>query len=265
MRRHRGRRGATGGGRARRDPDLRCAQRQRPRWAVRLSAHADDLVAGRRPGRAGGRGAAHAASPLPSEDRHRHEPTRFPLRQPAAHAARATPEREPRSRRGLHALRHGRRSRVIALRRAAPALRPGARRSERAGRAAALPACGQQRRTRARPARLVRSRAAGPLALRDGAPAPHVDDRARPGHDARQPRDRRQGHAGGRGHRLWRPLCRHAPDDDRDRAGGLRRRARPAAGGPRRRAHPGPPGADRRIGLHGHAHGGRDRSGRVAR
>ena len=52
-----------------------------------------------------------AAAPLSPEDRHRHEPARLPARQPAAHAAGAAREPEPRARRGLHALRDGRRSR----------------------------------------------------------------------------------------------------------------------------------------------------------
>ena len=50
-------------------------------------------------------------APLPPQDRHRHEPARVPLRQPPPHAAGAARQREPRARRGLHALRDRRRSR----------------------------------------------------------------------------------------------------------------------------------------------------------
>ena len=60
---------------------------------------------------------------LSPEDRHRHEPARVPARQPAAHAAGAARQREPRARGGLHALRDRRRSGVAAVRRAARAVR----------------------------------------------------------------------------------------------------------------------------------------------
>ena len=55
-----------------------------------------------------------------------------------------------------------------------------------------------------------------------------------------------------------------APDDDRDRAGRLRRRPGSAARRARLRADPRPPRADRRLGVHGHDHGRRHRHGRVA-
>ncbi len=68
-------------------------ERQRSRRPVRLPADADDLDAGRGARRAGGRGALQAAAPLPPEDRHRHEPARVPLRQPAPNAAGAAGQR----------------------------------------------------------------------------------------------------------------------------------------------------------------------------
>jgi hypothetical protein len=61
----------------------------------------------RRAGRGRALQTARAVSP---QDRHRDEPARVPLRQPAAHAARPAREPEPRSRGRVHALRHGRRS-----------------------------------------------------------------------------------------------------------------------------------------------------------
>ena len=64
--------------------------------------------------------------------------------------------------------------------------------------------------------------------------------------------------------RLRRAVHGRASDDDRDRAGGLRRRPGSAAGRPRRRADSRPPRADRRLGLHGHADGRRHRHGRLA-
>ena len=110
MRRHRRRRGAARRRRPRGDSGLRRAERQRSRRPVRLPADADHLDARRRARRAGRGRALRAAHPLSPEDRHRHEPPRVPVRQPAAHAAGAPGERAPRARRGLHALRDRRRS-----------------------------------------------------------------------------------------------------------------------------------------------------------
>ena len=104
--------------------------------------------------------AIQAAAPLSPEDRHRHEPPRVPLRQPAPDAAGAAGQREPRARRRLHALRHGRRSRArrcstssacVSSARCATSTRSAA------ARATATP---QQRRAAARFARVVRPRPA---------------------------------------------------------------------------------------------------------
>ena len=70
------------------------------------------------------------------EDRHRDEPARLPPRQPAAHAARAARQREPAARRGVHALRVGRRAREPGVQRAARSVRGGAGRRSASSRAA---------------------------------------------------------------------------------------------------------------------------------
>ena len=156
--------------------------------------------------------------------------------------------REPRARGGLHALRDRRRSGVAAVRRAARALRaradadrrsatPAARsRGElRGSRLQPVRPRGQQRGAAARLARLVRPRAARPAALRHRAAAARVDAAADADHDARQPHRRGERRARGRRRRLRREVHAGAADDDRDRAGRLRRRPRPAARRPRRR------------------------------
>ena len=105
---------------------------------------------------------------------------------------------------------------------------------------------------------------ARPSALRHRAAAARIDASADADHDAHQPHRRGEGRADGRRRRLRREVQRGGPDDHRDRAGGLRRRPGPAARRPRQRADPRPSRADCRFGLHGHAHGGRDRPRCVA-
>ena len=86
--------------RARGDSRVRRAQRQRSRRPVRLPPDADDLDARRRARRAGGRARSYRQRvALSPEDRHRHEPARVPVRQPAAHAAGTARQPEPRARR----------------------------------------------------------------------------------------------------------------------------------------------------------------------
>ena len=103
-------------------------------------------------------------APLSPEDRHRHEPARVPLRQPAPHAAGAAREPEPRARRGLHALRDRRRARsrrCSTQQRVRFERARGATIDARSGGAAARTVhARQQRRAAARLARLVRPRAA---------------------------------------------------------------------------------------------------------
>ena len=97
--------------RARADPGVRRAERQRSRRPVRVLADADDLDA--RAARAVQAAAARHRDDgrLSPQDRHRHEPARLPPRQPAPHAAGAAGQPEPAARGRLHALRVGGRAR----------------------------------------------------------------------------------------------------------------------------------------------------------
>ena len=76
------------GRRARADPGVRRAERQRSRRHLRARADPDDLDARRGAGAAGGRGEARRPAVLPSQDRHRDEPSRIPPRQSRPDAAR---------------------------------------------------------------------------------------------------------------------------------------------------------------------------------
>ena len=91
--------------------------------------HLDAALCRARSCQAGSRRARHGerSCKLPSEDRYRHESSRFPPRQPGADAAGGRGQPESRDRRRLHALRHRRRARAPGVRRAARAVRAGAR------------------------------------------------------------------------------------------------------------------------------------------
>ena len=268
VRRHRGRRRAARRRRPRRDPGVRRAERQRSRRAVRLPADADDLHARRRAGGAGRRGELQADAALSPEDRYRDEPARVPIRQPAAHAAGAVREREPRARRRLHALRHRRRSRVAAVRAAARrgssarrcdtiARRCGAaaRAYRHAANSAALLRDSRVWFDRVRPGLLLYGIVPPPLASTHAADAGHV---------ARQPHRRGEGHArrakASATARSSRPSGRRRSPSCRPGMPTASTCGSPAAA----RADPRPPRADRRLGLHGHADGRRHRPRRVA-
>ena len=114
--------------------------------------------------------------------------------------------------------------------------RRAARRARRTSGATVLSPRGEQRRAAARLARLVRPRPARPAALRHRAAAAGVDDsRSTPVMtlDSRvvAVKGMRPGEVTGYGARF----TADASDDDRHRAGRIRRRPRPAAGRPRRR------------------------------
>ena len=212
-----------------------------------------------------------AAAALSPEDRHRHEPARVPVRQPAPHAARAAREREPRARRRLHAFRDRRRSRVAAVRRqrsgrcafeqrrcaatsTANCGAPAAR-TVHAANSAALLRDSRVWFDRVRPGLLLYGIVPPPLASTIAA---HARD------DARQPRRRGKGVRPGEIVGYGARFTAERPTTDRDRSRRLRRRPRPAARRPRLRADSRPARADRRLGVHGHADGRRDRHRRLA-
>ncbi len=268
LRRHRGGGRAARRRRPRRDPRLRRAQRQRSRWPVRLPAHADHLDAGSGAGRPGGRRALQAPASLSPEDRHRHEPARLPLRQPArARCPNCWPATEPSS-----STRSTRTSR--------PPMCPIRRCSSSSG-------CASSARWRCRaPRRPIRvivtprtarrccaTRASGSTAsvpgsaaVRHRAAAAGVDRcRLTPVMTLTSRvvavKGLRPGEITGYGARF----VAERPTTHRDRAGGICRRSRPAARRPRRRPDSRSARADRRFGLHGHADGRRDGHRGVAR
>ena len=241
LRRHRRRRGAAGRRRPRGDPGLRRAERQRSRRPVRRPADADHLDAGRGARRAGRGGALQAAlryhlkidtgmnrlgfrfdnlrRTLPELLASEH----LELDAVYTHFATADDPESPlfdeQRRRFERAL-----AEVEAL--------GGRPRYRHAANSAALLRDARVWFDRVRPGLLLYGIVPPPLASTIELVA---------GDDARQPGRRGQGPAGRRGHGLRRAVHRRAPDDDRDRAGRLRRRPRPAAGRARGRAHPRPP------------------------
>ena len=176
-------------------------------------------------------------------------------------------------RRRLHAFRDGRRARLAAVQRAAVAVRARAgrhRRHQPRDPAAsqrdpsAVRARVQQCRAAAGCARVVRPRPARPAVVRHCSAAARVDDRARAGDDARQPRRRREGHPSGRRRRLRRAVQGRRAEIDGGDSRRLCRRPRSSSRRPRRRAHSRAPRADRRCGVDGHARRRRHRPRRGA-
>ena len=106
-------------------------------------------------------------TPLPPEDRHRHEPSRFPPRQPGADAAGDRKKRAPRDRRRLYPLRDRRRARAPGVRASsASGSSRCSRRCRRSGITPEVPPRREQRGAPARRARLVRLRPSRPAPLR---------------------------------------------------------------------------------------------------
>ena len=190
---------------------------------------------------------------LPPEDRHRHEPPRFPPRQPGADAAGDRAQRAPRDRRGLHALRHRRRTRAPGVRRSSAS---GSRRcSQRCRRSGITP----RYRHAANSAALLRDERVWYDFVRPGlllygiVPPPLAATLPlRPALSLHSRIVHVKGMRPGRRHRL-RP-ARRSPTarDDRGRARRLRRRPRPPHGRPRAHAGTRKTRTDRRLGVHGH-------------
>ena len=203
------------------------------------------------------------------EDRHRHEPPRVPPRSARSHDAAHRGQRDPGDRRRLHPLRHRRRARRSAVRRAADALRAGAADARRPRHPPPRDAHGQQRGDAARRAGVVRLRPARPAALWPGAAAAGDDARPRAGHEPGQHGGVGEGRAPGRGRQLRDALPHRRAAADRRGAGRLRRRHRHPQRQPRRRPGPRPARPDRRRRLHGHdddrRHRRRRRAGRRGR
>ena len=162
------------------DPGVRRAQRQRPRRRVRSRPDADDLESGRRTMRCrtAPRSARRPSSYHLKIDTGMNR-LGLPPRQPAAHAAGAARQPEPCAR--MRCTRTSAPPTSPATRSfddAAHAIRDGVPDARRARRRARAAPCGELRGAAARLARLVRLRAPRPAALRPGAAAAGIDDRA---------------------------------------------------------------------------------------